>query len=123
VSTLPTAQAIAGFLADRKASDIVILDVSELSSVTDTFVIATGRSGVHVKAACQRVEEGMRNLGQRPISREGVDHGHWALLDYGDVVVHVFQERSRDLYDLERLWSRAPRTRFEDPAVVARTGN
>ncbi len=117
------AQAIAGFLADRKATDIVILDVSELSSVTDAFVIATGRSGVHVKAACRHVEDAMRDLGQRPISCEGLDHGHWALLDYGDVVVHVFQKASRNLYDLERLWGRAPRTRVDESAVVTGTRN
>ena len=99
------------------------LEVAELTSVADYFVIATGRSGVHVKAACRRVEEGMRALGRRPISSEGIDNAHWALLDYGEVVVHVFQENSRKLYDLERLWSRAPRKTFENRAVVAGTRN
>lgn len=95
--------------ADRKGVDIVTLDLRNSSSVTDFFVIATGRSDVHVRAIVERVEHGLAERGEKPMAREGVAHGAWALVDYGDVVVHVFQPETRAFYQLERLWSQAPR--------------
>lgn len=103
------AESIAAAVLDRKAVDLAILDLRSVSSVTDYFVICTGRSDVHVRAICDRVEEKLAGENERPVAREGVAHGRWALLDYGDVVVHVFQPESRAFYDLERLWSHAPR--------------
>ena len=103
------AEAIAAAASDRKAQDIAILDLRDISSVADFFVIATGRSDVHVRAICERVEERLAEQHEKPVAREGVSNGRWALLDYGDVVVHVFQPESREFYDLERLWSHAPR--------------
>ena len=103
------AEAIAAAVLDRKAADLAILDLRNVSSVTDYFVICTGRSDVHVRAICDRVEEKLAAENERPVARDGVAHGRWALLDYGDVVVHVFQPESRAFYDLERLWSHAPR--------------
>ena len=99
------AERVAALAADRKATDIAVLDLSELSSVTDYFVICTGRSRVHVQAVAKHIVDGLRAEGERPIAREGIDNGKWALLDYGDIVVHVFQPETRQLYDLERLWS------------------
>ena len=120
VSSRALALRAAELLADQKAAEIVIIDVSENSSIGDYFVVATGRSDVHVKAACGAVEIGLREYGRRPLSSEGVQNGHWALLDYGEVVVHVFQHATRQLYDLERLWNESPReTFFEGPTAAA----
>jgi ribosome-associated protein len=96
---------------------VVLLDVSGLLVITDVFVIASGTSRRHVLTLADEVEERLRHLGRRPLRREGVEHATWLLLDYGDVVVHVFDEPTRRYYDLERLWSDAPRTEF-DPAAA-----
>jgi len=112
------AERVATLAADRKATDIAVLELSALSSVTDFFVICTGRSRVHVQAIAQHIVDGLRAEGERPIAREGIDNGQWALLDYGDIVVHVFQPETRQLYDLERLWNRAPRWTFEEPSAI-----
>jgi ribosome-associated protein len=103
----------AGLAAARKAQDIVVLDLRRLSSVTDFFVLCSGRSRVQVQAVCENILAGMGRHEQRPLSVEGLDWGHWALLDFGEVVVHVFQQESRSTYDLERLWRQAPRTEYE----------
>ena len=112
------AELAADLASDRKATDVVILDLTGLSAVTDYFVICTGRSDVHVQAVCERVLEGMREHGVKSISTEGVRHGQWALLDFGDVVVHVFQESVRRLYDLERLWMDAPRWTYHAGSAI-----
>ena len=103
------AESVAALAADRKATEVVILELREISSVTDYFVICTGRSDVHVRAIVERIETGLAEQGERPLAREGVAYGSWALLDYGDVVVHIFQPETRAFYDLERLWGQAPR--------------
>jgi len=118
LSTASVARLAADLAVDRKAADIVILDLSNLSSITDYFVICTGRSDIHVRAICERVDEGMRGAGQSRLSAEGVESGQWALLDYGDIVVHVFQHASRELYDLERLWSQAPHWTYEAGSAI-----
>lgn len=113
----------ADLAADGKALDITILEVREISSVADYFVIASGRSHIQVESICDRIAEGVQErLDVKPISVEGLENAQWALLDYGSVVVHVFQENVRKLYDLERLWSHAPRWKPEEdgPAPAAR---
>ena len=96
--------------SDKKAEDIVALDVSQLLVVTEYFVIATGRTNIQVRAIADWVEEVLRDKGgEKPIGREGTGEDKWVLLDYGDVVVHVFQPAERDFYRLEKLWSDAPR--------------
>jgi ribosome-associated protein len=97
---------------------VVLLDVSALLVITDIFVIASGMSRRHVLTLADEVEERLGKLGRKPLRREGLEHATWVLLDYGDVVVHVFDERTRRYYDLERLWIDAPRTEF-DPAAPA----
>ena len=107
----------ADLASDRKALDIVVLDlggVPEATPVTDYFVICTGRSDIHVHAICDRVVEGMKHEGRTLLSSEGTERGQWALLDYGDLVVHVFQENVRKHYDLERLWQQAPRWTYRE---------
>ena len=89
--------------------DIVLLDVHELLVITDVFVIASGGTRRQVQALMDAVEEGLRRLDRRPLRREGEDDAQWVLLDYGDVVIHVFDAPTRAYYDLERLWGDAPR--------------
>ena len=108
----------ADFAAERKADEILIMDLRKLSPMTDYFVLCNGRSAVHVKAICERVKEGLSATGVRPVAREGLDNGKWALLDYGDVVVHVFQPEFRELYDLEKLWNDAPRWTCEQASAI-----
>jgi len=96
--------------SDKKAEDIIALDVSQLLVVTEYFVIATGRTNVQVRAIADEVEEQLRTkAGEKPLGREGAGEDKWVLLDYGDVVVHVFQPQERDFYRLEKLWGDAPR--------------
>lgn len=98
--------------------DLVILEVKYLSSVTDYFVICSGNSDRQVKAIAAHVEEKLGKKGIVPLGVEGKREGRWVLMDYGDVVVHVFYQPVREFYELERLWSEAPRMqwRSEHPA-------
>jgi ribosome-associated protein len=93
------------FLDDLKARDVVSLDVSELTDVTDTLIIATGTSGRHVKSLADNVAMEFKRRDYMPLGVEGGEVGDWVLVDLGGVVVHVMQEDARELYDLERLWS------------------
>lgn len=103
--------------SDKKATDIVAIDVADLLVVTDYFVICTGNSNIQVRAIIDVVEEKLREDGGiKPIGREGISEGRWGLLDYGDLVIHVFMPEERDFYRLERLWADAPR--LELPASV-----
>jgi len=97
---------------DKKAEDILILDVSNLLVVTDVFLLATGTSTRHVRSLMDDAELALREIDRRPIRREGAEYGEWVLLDYGDVVIHVFEKETRAYYDLERLWADAPRIAF-----------
>ncbi len=93
----------------KKASDIIVQEVGGLISVTDYFVIATASNNRQVDAIIDTVEEELRvKGGAKPDHREGTNDGTWALLDYGEIVVHVFQPESRDYYRLEELWNEAP---------------
>ncbi|HSK46933.1 MAG TPA: ribosome silencing factor [Coriobacteriia bacterium] len=96
--------------SDKRATDIVAMDVAELLVVTDYFVICTGNTDVQVKAIADEVEDRLRMEGGiKPIGREGREEGKWVLLDFGDLVIHVFQPGERDFYRLEKLWADAPR--------------
>ncbi len=117
---IAAAEAAAAAISGKKGQDIALLDVSEKVVVTDVFVIATGTSTRHVKSLVDEVEERLhRDLDRKPLRREGKEHGHWVLLDYGDVVVHVFDQETRDYYQLERLWADAPVLDFEPAAADA----
>jgi ribosome-associated protein len=87
-----------------KAGEIVVLDVKRLCSFTDVLVLCTGTSRIHLRAIADRVEERLRERGIRPLAVEGIQGTGWVVLDYGDVVVHVFTDESRRYYNLERLW-------------------
>jgi ribosome-associated protein len=97
---------------DRKAYDLVVLDVRKLSSLADFFVICTGRSDTQVQAIAQSIEDELRKIGEHPISIEGYPHGQWAVMDFADIIVHIFVEPAREFYDLERLWALAPHVKL-----------
>lgn len=103
------AQACAKSALEKKALDLRILHISELSSLADYLVIATGTSDRHVQAIAEAVRvEQKQNSATSPLAVEGLDDGRWVLLDYGDVMVHIFQDEVRRFYDLEGLWIEAP---------------
>jgi len=107
--------ACAKYALERKAYDLVVMEVGTLTSVADFFLLCTGRSDTQVQAIAQCIDEGLRSEGVRPLSMEGYRNAHWVVLDYGDVLVHVFYEPVRTFYDLERLWSRAPHPALPEP--------
>lgn len=94
---------------DVKAEDVVALDVSALSSFADVFVVCTGRSDRQVRAIADAIEQAVKKAGRPALGIEGHGEGRWVLIDLDDVIVHVFQPEAREHYDLERLWSDAPR--------------
>ena len=98
---------------DHKALDLVVLDVQGLSSVTDYFLVCGGRSTTHVAAIVEAVRTAMKAAEVRPLHAEGTPESGWMLLDYGDVLVHVFLEDTRAYYALERLWGDAPSVPLE----------
>jgi len=101
------AQRAARIALDRKALDLVVLDV-QTSSVTDFFLVCSGRSTTHVGTIANAIRDELKIDGARPLHVEGVAESGWVLLDYGDVLVHVFLEETRIYYALERLWGDAP---------------
>ena len=94
---------------DRGALDPVLLDVREVASFADIFVLLSGRSDRQARAIAEAVVEAMRDAADAPLGVEGLAEGRWILIDCNDVIVHVFEPETRDLYSLERLWSDAPR--------------
>ena len=94
-------------MLERKGEDVVVLDVSDVTSFADTFIIATGRSERNVQAIVDAVVEAARAGGEKPLGVEGYDEGRWVLVDLADVIVHVFVHEAREEYQLERLYSDA----------------
>jgi len=99
--------------AEKQAINIVVLDVRKVTDFTDYFVICTGAVDVHVRAIKNEIEEKLRLSGWKPLSVEGEDSGRWILMDYVDVIVHVFQPDARGYYALEKLWGDAPRVEIK----------
>lgn len=98
-------QLICKLLDEKKAKDITIVNIEGLTIIADKFVICSARSNTQVKALVDIVDEGMSKEGHEPLRVEGKQEGRWAVLDYGDVIVHIFYEETRKLYSLEQLWS------------------
>jgi ribosome-associated protein len=94
---------------ELKAEDPVVLDMREVSSFADTFVILSGRSDRHVRSVAEAVIDAIKQAGEDLLGSEGLDDGHWVLIDSNDVVIHVFDPEAREHFDLERLWADAPR--------------
>lgn len=102
----------------KQARDIVVLDVREATSFADFFVIASGANQRQIQAIADEIGMKLKNAGERPTSVEGYANAEWVLLDYGDLVIHVFSTKSRVYYDLERLWRDARQVEWEKEAVV-----
>jgi ribosome-associated protein len=103
----------------KKGMDIVLLDVEGLFVLSDVFVIATGTSRPHVQSLAEHVEERMlQELGLKPLRSEGRAEAEWILLDFGDVIAHLFQAPARDFYGLERLWADAERVVWAEPVIA-----
>jgi ribosome-associated protein len=112
-SARPTAVAIAKAGLDKKAEDVIVLDVRGLTSYADYFVVMTADSDRQAGAIADHVEDTMKKLGVSKVNVEGYETGRWILVDYGDVVAHVMNKESRGFYDLEGLWADAPRFQVE----------
>ena len=95
---------IAQILYEKKAKDIVALNVKDLTVITDCMLIATGRSTIQVRTLADEVEERMTEMGWEPIRKEGQQEGRWVVLDYGEVLVHIFHNEEREFYRLDKLW-------------------
>lgn len=104
---LDLARRIVELAEDKKAADIVLLDLGDLTTLADAFVICSGGSERQIDAIADGILAGLRDEGVRPIGREGAPESHWVLLDYGSVIVHVFTPPERDYYQLERHWAAA----------------
>ena len=103
---------------DKKAYDLVVLETARHTSIADYFVICSGRSDTQVQAIVDTVRDHLESLGVKPLAVEGHERGQWALVDFGDVVVHVFYVPVRRFYDLERLWAKAPRVELPEPFLT-----
>jgi ribosome-associated protein len=114
-SSFDRALAAAAAALEKKAYDLVVLEVEHLSSIADYFVLATGRSDVQVQAIARGIEERMAEDNARPLAIEGLNHGHWVALDYADVVIHVFFEPAREFYRLESNWTDAREVTLPEP--------
>ncbi|MCF8011206.1 MAG: ribosome silencing factor [Clostridiales bacterium] len=97
---------------NKKAYDITVLDIGNVSIMADYFVLINGRSTTHVQSIASEIEKKLYERGLSPRSKEGYNQGRWILLDYGDVVVHIFEESERKFYNLERLWGDTEVTGF-----------
>jgi ribosome-associated protein len=113
------ARLAASLLVERKGEDVVVLEMAEVLPLTDYFVIATGGSARHVDALCEAVEMGLKAEGFYAEHRSGRETKTWILLDYGWVVVHIFQEEAREYYDLELLWGDAKHLVLDAPGDAA----
>lgn len=95
----------------KKALGVVVLDVHDLTSIADAFIICSGRSNRQVSAIAEHIRTFLKEQGKKPLSVEGLREGHWVLMDYGHVIIHVFYDSVRGFYDLEGLWSDAKRVK------------
>jgi ribosome-associated protein len=106
---------ICGMLAEeKKAQDTVIMKLDDLTDIADYFLVASGTSERHVRTIADSVETGMKERGVKPYSVEGHRDGRWVIIDYQNVIVHIFLEQLRELYDLESLWIEAKKIRLEN---------
>jgi ribosome-associated protein len=115
------AKRIADLMISKKAFDVVILDLRKLTSATDHFVICSADSDTQVKAIADTVQNGIEALGERVWHQEGYHALRWIVLDYVDVVVHIFHREERSFYNLDRLWGDAKRTEVQDPLAVSKS--
>ena len=108
------ALAVAQVAIDKKAQDVILLEISKVVSYADYFLICSGRSEVQVKAITDAIAQHFKEKGIHPLHVEGLTEGRWVLLDYDELIVHVFLEETRQFYNLERLWRDVPSITFEE---------
>jgi ribosome-associated protein len=96
---------VVGILLEKKAQDIAVVDISQMTVIADAFVVCTGRTPIQVRSLADELEEKLRAAGVAPYRREGLEAARWIVLDLGSVMVHVFHREERDFYNLERLWN------------------
>ena len=107
---------------EKKAEDVMVLDMRGLVGYTDYFIVCSGDSAVQIRAIADELMRGLKDKGCRPLHAEGYDDARWVLLDYGDLIVHVFLREVREFYELEKLWADAPCGRIEDKKQQGRGG-
>ena len=112
-NSLEIAQIISKTALDKKAEDLIVLDVKDTSGFADYFVIMSGRSTRHVQGLASAIDVEMSSKRMKDSNTEGLDDGQWILLDFNDVIVHIFYSEVRSFYDLEGLWHDAPRVEVE----------
>jgi ribosome-associated protein len=117
ISSWEKALLLTRFALDKKACDLIVLDVHEHTSIADYFIVCSGRSDRQVQSIAQGIEENAAKEGLRPYAVEGAQRGHWALIDFSDVIVHVFYEPVREFYDLDGLWGQAPKAELPEPVA------
>jgi ribosome-associated protein len=115
IESLDKAVLLSRFALEKKAYDLVLLEVRELTSIADYFIVCSGRSDRQVQSIAQGIEENLRGKGMRPHAVEGVARGQWVLMDYSDIIIHIFYQPVREFYDLEGLWIDAPRVELPEP--------
>ncbi len=103
------------FALEKKAYDLILLEVREFTSIADYFIICSGRSDRQVQSIAQGIEENLAGTGILSLSIEGLSRGQWVLMDFSDVIVHIFYQPVREFYDLEGLWSHAPKVDLPEP--------
>ncbi len=101
------AKAAVDVASDKKASDIILLDIRDVSTIADYFVICSGNNTRQIQAIAESIDEELEKQGAKVLHREGVAESGWLLLDFGDIIVHIFGAKEREYYRLERLWSEA----------------
>ena len=121
VETLEAARFAADVLAEKNASDIVLLEVGEAMGITVVFVIATGRSRPHIQSLGEELKKRFREHGRQRSGEEGLAQAEWVLLDYSDLIVHIFSPDHRLYYGLERLWGDAPQVPWTAPTAQTAT--
>ncbi|HDO34731.1 MAG TPA: ribosome silencing factor [Nitrospirae bacterium] len=109
LDSLEKVRIIASTVRDKKAKDVTVLELKEISIITDYFVVCSGESTTQVRAIVDHIEERLRSQGFRPAGVEGYRNSQWILMDFGDVIVHVFEDETRKFYTIEKLWLDAPR--------------
>lgn len=111
--SLSIAETMIDAISDKKGKDIVLIEIGEVLPITEYFILASGSSTTQVRALSDGVEMKMKENGVLPLRIEGFREGRWILLDYGDIVVHIFHEEERDFYGLERFWGDVPQKQYE----------
>jgi ribosome-associated protein len=114
MSSTQLARSVAKMIVNKKGNDVVVLDLRKISSMVDYFIIVTASGDIHARAIADDIGKRLRNKGVKKWHMEGYSFGHWILLDYVDVVVHIFLEEERLYYNIESLWGDAPSERIED---------